>query len=285
MEEGGAGVLSSEQNSPTMKILESEDGDDHFSRTRPRESKCVRATLAILILTNVACFVWIAVISTNSNAPPESQTPTSPLQLGGPDFHELVKKMEALEAHNEEVSHKFQALELEMSDKVSKEALQDIRTANHSSFAAVRKGIIKNGIVVYNETLHSTPEDSFTSSNGSFSAPMPGTYSFSFSGTSFCSETKVMAQVNGETALRYYDRDSEWKGNGSTYGYFRGWTQNFALQLDVGDVVSLLVDCDSSEASWTSSSHKPGAVKEHRDHSCFYSKKGYFYFLGQFMGY
>ncbi len=275
-----SGFLSEEQTSPTMKMMQE---PSKVQATQARWIKWVIAALSSMAVVILACLLWMAVISAEVMWTKPEGTP-APLEGTGLDYEHLGEKVKALET-------KVNILESRLSQSIPTTTQttttvtvteKDPVEEKQPSFAALRTGGIYKGDVTYNKTLHSVPEDSFSTSEGAFTAPKSGTYFFSFSGTSFCSENWVAASVNGVSAASYYDRDSGWVGpSGTAHAYFRGWTQQFALQLEVGDVVKLTVDCDSSEASWTS--HEPGTSKEHDGHICFYGK-GNFYFFGQFMG-
>ncbi len=88
--------------------------------------------------------------------------------------------------------------------------------APRPSFAVVKKGEMDNGKLSYTEVLHSNPNDSFSVTEGTFTAPRSGVYSFSFSGTSWCGDNWVGVKVNNNFTLRNDDRDAEWKVDRTT---------------------------------------------------------------------
>ncbi len=221
------------------------------------------ALLGILGLATIGIIIWIIAISVGSTTEPHPQS-----------VSELIKLHES----------RIHDLEVQMSQCFNQQERKEEEKAAIPMFAArkIGDGAIYSGEITYNETLYSVPSHAFSEVFGTFYTPLAGYYMFSFSGTSFCGENMVEVKVNDEVVLLYADRAVTWSGvNGTgTFGFLRGWTQQFALQLEVGDTVKLFADCESTESHWEN--HFPGSVKEHQGHKCFYYN---FYFFGHFVKY
>ncbi len=251
--------------------------DKHRGQPLSKPSRCLLG--GVLVFATIGIVAWMAVISAiviTASSGESTVPPGKNVSLGLNVIKFIIKEIKELKSRIQDLE--YDARQAASLASESGRPLEEIRP----SFAAVRMGDITNGKITYNDKLYAYPFDAFSTSEGTFTAPVSGAYSFSFSGTSFCSENWVEAQVNNETTLKYYDRDSSWSGpNNTTNAYFRGWTQQFALQLEVEDEVRLLVDCDSDESFWKN--HQPNTIKEHHGHACFYGKAN-FYFFGQYMG-